>query len=165
MTSPLPNDSSSGRRQFTLAGWHSFLLAGAVYFALLASAGPLFRSASREPKWWPTVATTLTAWSVLWFLYHRWHLRQALIVHFFGPMVVWGLALTVSAIRLCWGLFSTGSPPITDLLLTIGAMAVLGCGLSTLISFPYAVTILLRQGIWKPRRSVGWRRQRRADRQ
>ncbi|MEN6493384.1 MAG: hypothetical protein ABFD16_03755 [Thermoguttaceae bacterium] len=165
MTSQPSNGRSDDRRQFTLAGWHSFLLAGAVYFALLASVGPLFSATGREPKWWPTVATTLTAWGVLWFLYYRWRLRQALIVHFFGPMVVWGLALTASVIRLFWWLFSTGAPPITGFLLAIGAMVVLGCGLSTLISFPYAVMILVRQGIWKPRRSVGWRKRRQADRQ
>jgi hypothetical protein len=77
-------DNSPSRRQFTLAGLLSYMLAVSVYMSMMASAwaslvacGPL----------WPIFVTVPTAWCVLWWFYRRWRVPQALRALYMGPAI------------------------------------------------------------------------------
>jgi hypothetical protein len=144
---------STPRRQFTLAGMLSFVLAVGVYCAMLASLRPLFSQDYWEfgrGTFWPNYTTVPTAWCVLWWLYRRWRLPQAQKVHYTGPVI----ALVLLAVWLFFaipiGIVSAiRSPPesylaiVTDALSVIFVAMLYACGVSTVVSFPAATMMLV----------------------
>jgi hypothetical protein len=144
------------RRQFTVAGMLSFMLAVGVYCSMLASLRPLLNRNyldSERATFWPIYATVLTAWCVLWWLYRRWRLPQALRVHYAGPLI----AVLLVGIGLClgilFGLFSiaysrTNSLSMVlrdaeDILKTAFVAMIYACGISTAVSLPAAAVMLV----------------------
>lgn len=142
-TTPLHLETE-GRRQFTLAGLLSFFLAGSVYLSMLASAGPMFQWRSERP-WWPLLVTTPTAWIILVFLYPRWGVRQALAVHFVGPVLTLSFAVPISLLAILFGDHVDGAT-FCELIGMTGLAALYGCGVSTAVSLPAAVAMLVYLG-------------------
>jgi hypothetical protein len=144
------------RRQFTLAGMLSYGLAVGVYCSMLSSLRPLL---SRE--YWDfgrssigTIYLTVpTAWCVLWWLYRRWRLPQALRVHLAGPVI----AIAILGVGLClgimFGLFAlaqsprdfsqTGLERVGDIFKVVSDALIYACGISTAVSLPAATLMLL----------------------
>jgi hypothetical protein len=143
------------RRQFTLAGMLSFVLAVGVYCSMLTSLRPLVSRDYLEydpGPTWPIFTTVPTAWCVLWWLYRRWRLPQALRVHYAAPVVALGLIAAGLCAGVCVELVSLAHwPPGSDLtidrdvgnaLSTAIVAMIYACGVSTLVSLP-AATIML----------------------
>jgi hypothetical protein len=153
MTMPAARSALSPRRQFTLAGWLSYMLAAGVYFSMLASIPPLIGWGNKIPTLWPALATIPTAWCVLWWLYRRWRLPDVMKVHYAGPLIALVVLTIVVAIGICIGIAAVvRSPqdlvqqgPGAVLWTTVGTAGVVlyGCGMSTLISLPAATLMLL----------------------
>jgi hypothetical protein len=133
------------RRQFSLAGLLSYVLAASVYFAMIASVRPLLAETPGSPGWWPAAATIPTAWCVLWALYRLWRLPQVLSVHYAGPiMVLCFLLLAAAVVLFMWVTqFSLRNPSLMACLEFAGGGLLIGCGLSTAASLPAATLMLL----------------------
>jgi hypothetical protein len=133
------------RRQFTLAGLLSYMLAASVYFAMIASVRPLLVDEGGPRNWWSAAATVPTAWCVLWVLYRLWRLPQALRVHYAGPVMVLCFLLLAAAFVLFWWVtqLSISNPSLTACLGFSAGGMLIGCGLSTAVSLPAATLMLL----------------------
>jgi hypothetical protein len=133
------------RRQYTLLGMLSYMIAVAVYSSMMASLRPLFAWDEYSHSMWPVFVTIPTAWCVLWWLYRKWHLPQALRVHYVGPVI----ALVPIAIGAFTAVVSLLRPTDTYLselgnLMAGGAMITLyACGVSAAVSLPSATVMLL----------------------
>jgi hypothetical protein len=139
----------ASRRQFTLAGMLSFVLAVGVYSSMIASVRPLIGSDyDRQPTMWPVFTTILTAWCVLWWLYRKWRLPQALRVHYTGPAIVMVLLIMASPFAIL-EIASSSSPHdsglmrLLDVLEVAAGVVLYGCGVSTAVSLPVATVMLL----------------------
>lgn len=143
MTPQRPSAALAVRRQFTLAGLLSFFVGASVYVSMMASVLPLLLS--REPAsraFRANLVTVPTAWLVLWLLYRRWRLRQAIIVHYAGPVMVTALFMLFGLIP--WFLTRWPYVPYAGELAGDAVILLLmGCGLSAAISLPAAVLMLL----------------------
>lgn len=144
------------RRQFTLAGMLSYGLAVGVYCSMLSSLRPLL---SRE--YWDfgrgnigTIYLTVpTAWCVLWWLYRRWRLSQALRVHLAGPVI----AIAILGVGLClgivcglfalalspWGSPRAGLETAGNAFKAVALGMLYACGISSAVSLPAATVMLL----------------------
>ena len=134
------------RRQFSLAGLLSYVLAASVYFSMIASVRPLLGEWRGPMSWWPVAATIPTAWCVLWLLYRQWRLPQALRVHYAGPVIMLCFLLPAAVVVLMiWAaeLFSVRDPSLTYCLEFAALSMLIGCGLSTAVSLPAATLMLL----------------------
>jgi hypothetical protein len=143
--SPLRAAPRAAGRQFGLADVMAYLLAGSVYMAMVVSLEPLVegRAAGQpEPSQWPGVISTAIAWGVLWFLYRRWRLRPALLVHCAGPLAA---AMTI-AMALVVGFFEWGDTP-GEFRARVFAILLASCSLSALVSFPVATLLLVCRGL------------------
>jgi hypothetical protein len=146
---------STPRRQFTLAGMLSFVLAVGMYCSMLTALRPLLSDDYwdyGQGRIWPIFVTIPTAWCLLWWLYRRWRLPQALRIHYAGPVI----AVSLLAIGLCVGLFlelavlSQSPPDVYSTVIKDGTNAfvvafvamVYACGISAAVSLP-AATIML----------------------
>jgi hypothetical protein len=126
------------------------MVAVSVYFSMMASVWPRLSwdYESPRPRVWPIVATILTAWCVLWWLYRRWRLPQAMRVHYAGLIMATMLVVIASPFTVIEIAMSSPSGRSTLTLLgdalQVGAVVLLGgCGLSTAVSLPAASVMLL----------------------
>ncbi len=133
------------RRQFTLAGLLSYMLAASVYFSMFASLPSLRAVELERQRWWPAAAAVVIAWCVLCVLYRLWRLPQAQRVHFAGPLMAICLLWLPALILIgSWAAPSSSSQsPMLLCLETAGALLLIGCGLSTAVSLPAATLMLL----------------------
>ena len=124
-------------RQFTLGGLMSFVVGWSVYWSVMAATRPLLGSSYgwdedyRRPNGWLIGATVAGCWIVLWVLYRRWGLRDALKVHYAGPIIFTPLVLFL----VCGG-------TINPIFLLPPLAALYGCYVSILIGVPIAVIML-----------------------
>ena len=135
------------RRQFSLAGLLSFVLAASVYFSMIASLRSVLSVRDWERHWWPILVTIPTAWCVLWLLYRRWQLRQAVMVHLSGPIMALTVVLLFSFVAILESAFTKFPDDSLRALkesLEFTLMAALvGCGWGTAVSLPAAALMLL----------------------
>ena len=138
-------DGQSLRRQYSLADLFTFLLAGSVYFAMIASLGPVFNRIGGGEDWWPMLVTVPTAWCVLLLLYRRWRLPHALTVHYSGPVLAFTLLLLVSSSALIDWAFAMPLRgfPAEYFLSGVVVAALAGFGMSSAVSLPAAAVMLL----------------------
>jgi hypothetical protein len=137
----------------------TYLLAASVYLAMIASLGPLFPSHrddslyGRNPPWWPIPITVAVAWGVLWSLYRRWRLRQALTVHKAGPLIALALVALATVLGTITFLTSLDPDPRGPVafVAAMGALLLTGCGVSSLVSLP-AATLMLVYLALRPKR-------------
>jgi hypothetical protein len=146
-TSSVPVTS---RRQFTIAGMLSYTLAAALYCSTLASVRPLVDWDSRPRTVWLALTTVLTAWCVLWWLYRRWRLSQAIGVHCAGPAITLVFVAVWLLFTIPIGINSAIRSPPESCLAAVsdtcrGPFVVMICvyGVSTAVSLPVATVVLL----------------------
>lgn len=149
----LPSDGAG--RQFGMRGLLSFMLACSLYLALIVALRDLFRWGdpwSRYPFPIAAAAVIPVVWFALWWLYWRWGLRHAIIVHAAGPILFGGFVIVASLFAVLVILndalaHGTQLRPDLDELRDFGNLVVLslyyGCTVSTLVSFPAAIVMLL----------------------
>jgi hypothetical protein len=149
MTASCRNISQSNRpRQFTLRGLFSFVVAWSAYFSMLGTVWPIVKwpeQGYQERRLWPIAAAVLGTWAVLWFIYRKWGLRQAITVHCSGPVMTTALAVPFGCITfLAYALSNArdGLSPAECAAVLFWA-TVYGCGMSALVSFPAAMLMLL----------------------
>jgi hypothetical protein len=145
-----PSRLQTPRRQFSLAGLLSYMLAASVYFSMIASVRPLITESPRTPMQWPAVATIPTAWFVLWALYRRWRLPHALRVHYAGPVIVLCILLPAAVVVLAgWMIQVVMANPVAtvpsflECSWVAAAGLLIGGGLSAAVSLPAATAMLL----------------------
>jgi len=150
-------DLSSPRawHQFDLRGLFLFFVGWAMYFAVVASLreslvpSPRAYDYSHPPvNWIITLVTIPISWVVLRFLYRRWGLRQALIIHYLGPVLLIAGVLVVAFFVGLDALAHKTRPEVVlravpHFLFIVFIAGVAGCALSTLVSFPAAILMLL----------------------
>jgi hypothetical protein len=131
-------DRQPPRRRFTPAGFISFLLAVAAYsFLVVTLSRPLTTPCvEREDVAWPVIAMIPVTWCLLWWLYQRWRLPNALWVHFAG--LIAGMLSLVASVIL-------GLLPFrfTDIPTVAFVVMLLACLMSTAASLPAATLMLL----------------------
>jgi hypothetical protein len=139
------------RRQFTLAGLLSFMLAVGVYCSMLVSLRPLFdRDSDRNKSELLAILVSIpTTWCILLWLYRRWRLPQARNVHLAGPVIAISLMLLVGVIGalvyLAGFCFSIKPRPVEFHSIVQGVFAAMmcACGISAIVSLPAATLMLL----------------------
>lgn len=153
MRPPMEGPQLSPRRQFTLAGWLSFMLAVGVYSSMVSSFRTLLERDLGPKNVWPVFATIPTAWCALWWLYRRWRLPQAQRVHTIGPLIAkWILTIGVPA-SICVAIiyaFRWPPPSFSEALQVALGIAVAwvaflfyACAVSAAVSLPAATVMLL----------------------
>jgi hypothetical protein len=141
------------RRQFTLAGLLSFMVAVSVYFSMVTSVWTMIAANRGTPPVWPAFLAVPITWCVLWWLYRRWRLPQAMRVHCIGPKIAIGVLAIIGFFGVCIGLVSAVKSPwesffaIPMILLaaswTVVAGVLYGCCISAAVSLPAATFMLL----------------------
>ncbi|MCE5268625.1 MAG: hypothetical protein LLG00_12135 [Planctomycetaceae bacterium] len=140
---------SAPRRQYTLAGLLSYMLAASVYLSMFVSVRPLLDWESRYGRsWWPGATSAAVAWLTLWFLYRRWRLPHAQRVHYAGPQIILCLLLLFWLATIGHWLvqLSLRNPPPFECVMGTIAALLFGCGVSAAVSLPTATIMLLYLG-------------------
>jgi hypothetical protein len=151
MTTPIVEQTPPvPRRQFTLAGMLSYMLAVAVYCSMIAALRSLVEREFGPSRVWPVYTTIPTAWCVLWWLYRRWRLPLALKIHQAGPVIALGLLGVGFFVGIGIGIAATiGAPPgydpaiLRNVLEAAYVAMMWACGASTAVSLPAATLMLL----------------------
>jgi hypothetical protein len=137
------------RRQYTLAGMLSYMLAVGVYTSMLTTVRPVLEWDSRPgTKIWPIFATVATAWCVLSWLYRKWRLPQARKVHYTGPVIVLALSLMASPFVIMGAIASSPSRGLSlaalgEYVQVVAFAMFYACGVSATVSLPAATLMLL----------------------
>jgi len=142
-------------QQFNLRGMFSFVLACGAYFAMIGSLWQAYGTPSPygslewEQKGLTLAVTIAMAWIVLWVLYRKWGLRHAVIVHLAGPGLC--LALLLLFFIIGFGVWIASAQldafsridgdDIKELLFVTTTVVLVGCGISTLVSFPASIVM------------------------
>jgi hypothetical protein len=137
-------EHASGRRgrpwQFTLGGLMSFVVGWSAYFSVIGMGCRFLADLSPEDgallpsDAWSMGATTAGCWIVLWLLYRSWGLRQALRIHYAGPMIFAPLSLLIMILSRGPGLEPIVAVPLAGVLYV--------CLVSILFGFPIATIML-----------------------
>jgi len=138
----------------------SFVLACGAYFAVIGSLWRAFDTGSllyREelvPNRLTLSVTVAMAWIVLWLLYRKWGLRHALIFHLAGPGLC--LACLLLFFIIAFGVWIASAQPgafsridqddIKGPLGFVTTTILVGCGISTLVSFPASIVMRVYLG-------------------
>ena len=133
---PGPSEERYAPRQFSLRGLLWFVVACSAYFSQFRS--DLFTSSPLGDGWervgWHGVSRVMVPWLLVAAFYVRTRLRAAFAVHCTGPV----LAFTITMLLLITepDRFRNGS-------MTLGMGPVFGCLVSTTISFPVSVLMMV----------------------
>jgi hypothetical protein len=147
----LTTTASLPPRQFTLAGLMSFVVAWSAYFSLLAASVSWLqadlRRGERQFNPWLAGVTVALLWVLFRWLYRRWGLRQALRVHYAGPLIFAALASLMFFGELFTpsGVRSIAEIAVRLMLVLLEAWALgllYGCYVSMLIGFPVVMLML-----------------------
>ena len=93
---------------------------------------------------WHSIVTQIGAWLVLSLLYYCWRLWLAMLIHVAGFVVFLVLMARVSL-------------TFDEVAGLASAMAVFGCMLGALVSFPLAITTIAFRSLRAGRRGIGFR--------
>ena len=135
-------------RQFNMRDLLVFTFACGVYLAVIVSLQAAASPYSRI-RALPLGVTIPGAWAVLWVVYRWWGPRQALIVHYSGPVLIGGFLALIASLTL---VVATHSPSPRDYSWTpdfrnytkiVYFGLLLGCGLGTIVSFPASLLMRL----------------------
>jgi hypothetical protein len=149
----LPSETAG--RQFGLRGLLSFMLACSLYLALIVVLRDLYlwgNSWTRYPFPYGAAVLIPMVWFAFWWLYRKWGLRHAIIVHVSGPIIFLGLVLLFGGIAILVTIacaFVDDRPPRPDIadVFDVGGVLLLslyyGSTVSTLVSFPASIAMLL----------------------
>jgi len=145
--------------QFDLRNLFLFILGCGVYFALIVALWEMFETSLIDP-YGPSpplnslmnILTIPAAWVVLWFLYRKWGLRHALIIHYSGPVLFIGCVLLMGFVAagasFAAALVSAtesglSQTDVRNFLRIVAIAGFWGCILGSLVSFPAAILMLL----------------------
>jgi len=142
------NSSTNGptlrrrRRQITLAGLMSLMLASSAYFAMIAAIRAGF---GPRGAFWPIPVAVIIAWCLLWQVYRWWGLRQALVVHLAGPVMALGLTAVIASVGAMAMVadFPPRVPPLFEFVQVALALVLVGGAISSAVSLPAAVLMML----------------------
>jgi hypothetical protein len=156
MSKNAPAFSSDGAwHQFHVRGLLSFTLACSLYLSLIVALRDVFRWSdawSRYPFPYAAAVLIPVVWFAFWWLYGKWGLRHAIIVHVSGPIIFPGLVLLLGGIAtLTWMIYNLADNrplrPVVDDVFDVGGTLLLsvyyGFTVSSLVSFPASIAMWL----------------------